>query len=94
MFLDRWFPEVRFNIDDGYLEGLARGFKAGILTRTDYLNLVQCETIDGKKSSYFERWLKALLTESGITSGHATYFVNYRFETASAKHRLWKLPRE
>ena len=35
------------NIDDGYLEGLLRGYRAGILTSTDYQNLSQCETIDG-----------------------------------------------
>ena len=37
-----------FNIDNGYLEGLCRGFKNGILKQADYLNLVQCETLDGK----------------------------------------------
>lgn len=37
-----------FNIDCGYLEGLCRGFKNGILKQTDYLNLVQCETLDGE----------------------------------------------
>lgn len=37
-----------FNIDNGYLEGLVRGFKNGILKQTDYLNLVQCESLDGK----------------------------------------------
>ena len=36
-----------FNIDNGYLEGLVRGFRSGILTRTDYLNLIQCETLEG-----------------------------------------------
>lgn len=36
-----------FNIDGGYLEGLCRGFKCGILQQTDYLNLVQCETLEG-----------------------------------------------
>ena len=35
------------NINDGYLEGLLRGYRAGILTSTDYANLCQCETIDG-----------------------------------------------
>eukprot|EP00094_Tigriopus_californicus_P004356 TCALIF_04197-PA protein Name:"Similar to VhaAC39-1 V-type proton ATPase subunit d 1 (Drosophila melanogaster)" AED:0.20 eAED:0.20 QI:11/0/0/1/0.75/0.4/5/0/270 len=35
-----------FNIDNGYLEGLCRGFKNGILKQTDYLNLVQCETLE------------------------------------------------
>ncbi|XP_013389769.1 V-type proton ATPase subunit d 1 [Lingula anatina] len=38
-----------FNIDNGYLEGLVRGFKGGILTQTDYLNLVQCDTLDDLK---------------------------------------------
>lgn len=38
-----------FNIDAGYLEGLCRGFKCGILKQSDYLNLVQCETLEGKK---------------------------------------------
>ena len=40
-----------FNIDNGYLEGLCRGFKNGILKQADYLNLVQCETLDGKDCS-------------------------------------------
>lgn len=37
-----------YNIDNGYLEGLCRGFKCGILKQTDYLNLVQCESLEGK----------------------------------------------
>lgn len=37
-----------FNIDGGYLEGLCRGFKCGILKQSDYLNLVQCESLEGK----------------------------------------------
>lgn len=40
-----------FNIDGGYLEGLCRGFKCGILKQSDYLNLVQCETLEGKKEN-------------------------------------------
>ena len=44
-----YFPELMFNVDSGYLEGLVRGFKSGILTRTDYLNLIQCETLEGKE---------------------------------------------
>jgi len=38
-----------FNIDNGYLEGLCRGFKNGILKQNDYLNLVQCETLEDLK---------------------------------------------
>lgn len=37
-----------FNIDGGYLEGLCRGFKCGILRQADYLNLVQCESLEGE----------------------------------------------
>ena len=39
--------EYIFNVDNGYLEGLVRGFRSGILSRGDYLNSVQCETVEG-----------------------------------------------
>lgn len=42
------FPELYFNVDSGYLEGLVRGFKAGVLSQSDYVNLVQCESLEGK----------------------------------------------
>lgn len=38
-----------FNIDHGYLEALLRGFKGGVLRQADYLNLVQCETLEDLK---------------------------------------------
>uniref|UniRef100_A0A182PML7 Uncharacterized protein n=1 Tax=Anopheles epiroticus TaxID=199890 RepID=A0A182PML7_9DIPT len=38
-----------FNIDGGYLEGLCRGLKSSILKQSDYLNLIQCETLDDLK---------------------------------------------
>lgn len=41
-------PELTFNREHGYLEGLLRGFKSGILKQADYLNLIQCETLDGR----------------------------------------------
>jgi len=37
-----------FNIDNGYLDGIVRGFKSGILTEGDYVNLTQCDTLEGK----------------------------------------------
>lgn len=40
--------ELSFNVDHGYLEGLVRGMKAGILTQSDYHNLAQCDTLEGK----------------------------------------------
>ena len=42
------FDELFFNVDCGYLEGLVRGFRSGILTQSDYLNLAQCETLEGE----------------------------------------------
>lgn len=45
--------EFLFNIDHGYLEALIRGFKSGLLTSTDYANLVQCETLEGIIFVYF-----------------------------------------
>ncbi|XP_030072020.1 V-type proton ATPase subunit d 2 [Microcaecilia unicolor] len=43
------YSEFNFNVDNGYLEGLVRGFKGGILTNSDYANLVQCETLEDLK---------------------------------------------
>ena len=43
-------PELSFNVDHGYLEGLVRGMKAGILTGNDYHNLAQCDTLEGKNN--------------------------------------------
>ncbi|XP_058689569.1 V-type proton ATPase subunit d 2 isoform X2 [Poecile atricapillus] len=43
------YSEFYFNADHGYLEGLVRGFKAGILTSADYVNLAQCETLEDLK---------------------------------------------
>ncbi|KAH9415144.1 V-type proton ATPase subunit VhaAC39-1 [Dermatophagoides pteronyssinus] len=43
------FLESLFNVDNGYLEGLVRGFKCGIIKQSDYLNLVQCETLEDLK---------------------------------------------
>lgn len=37
------------NINDGYLEGILRGYRGGILTSSDYANLCQCESIDDMK---------------------------------------------
>ena len=45
--------DLTFNIDHGYLEGLVRGFKGGLLTASDYANLVQCDTLDGTPFALF-----------------------------------------
>lgn len=38
-----------FNVKDGYLEGIVRGHRKGLLTVADYNNLAQCETLDDVK---------------------------------------------
>jgi len=38
-----------FNVNDGFLEAIARGFKASLLTSTQYLNLTQCESLEDIK---------------------------------------------
>jgi V-type H+-transporting ATPase subunit d len=38
---------MTFNINDGYLEALVRGFRSGILKMSDYTNLTQCENLEG-----------------------------------------------
>ncbi|KAH8104525.1 ATPase V0 complex subunit D [Cristinia sonorae] len=35
-----------FNASGGFLEGIVRGYKAGLLTQGQYSNLTQCETIE------------------------------------------------
>lgn len=68
------FPELYFNVDNGYLEGLVRGFKAGILSQADYLNLVQCETLEGESEQLLAEGFE--LAANGIcqTQSHLSLF--------------------
>lgn len=54
-----YFLELFFNVDNGYLEGLVRGLKAGVLSQADYLNLVQCETLEGELQGRQGGWMDA-----------------------------------
>lgn len=38
-----------FNIKDGFLEAVVRGYKLGLLSAADYNNLAQCESLDDIK---------------------------------------------
>ncbi|CRK14837.1 hypothetical protein BN1723_010492 [Verticillium longisporum] len=38
-----------FNVNNGYIEGIVRGYRNGLLTGSNYSNLTQCETIDDLK---------------------------------------------
>lgn len=39
-----------YNVNDGFLEGIVRGYSLGLLTRIDYGNLTQCDSLDGPSS--------------------------------------------
>jgi len=38
-----------FNVDDGFLEAIARGYRGRILTKDDYQSLIQADTLDDLK---------------------------------------------
>ncbi|KAI1006866.1 V-type proton ATPase subunit d [Podosphaera aphanis] len=38
-----------YNVNNGYIEGIVRGYRNGLLTGQNYNNLAQCETIDDLK---------------------------------------------
>jgi V-type H+-transporting ATPase subunit d len=38
---------LSFNINDGFIEGILRGFRLGLLSNVDYSNLTQCDALDG-----------------------------------------------
>lgn len=38
-----------FNIDSGYLEGVIRGYRNGLLTSSQYVNLTQCDNLEDLK---------------------------------------------
>ncbi|KNE59975.1 hypothetical protein AMAG_05419 [Allomyces macrogynus ATCC 38327] len=40
---------LSFNVDDGYLEGIVRGYRAALLSSNQYLNLTQCESLEDLK---------------------------------------------
>lgn len=40
-----------YNINNGYVEGIVRGYRNTLLTGQNYGNLTQCETIDGASLS-------------------------------------------
>jgi V-type H+-transporting ATPase subunit d len=40
---------VSYNENDGYVDGILRGYYSGILTSSQYLNFTQCETLEGKE---------------------------------------------
>ena len=45
-----WRLTEAHKVSGGFLEGIVRGYKAGLLTSNHYANLQQCETLEGKNT--------------------------------------------
>lgn len=78
------YSEFYFNVDHGYLEGLVRGFKAGILTSADYVNLAQCETLEGKSAGFFHLGRNAvpwIVEEWKIKESTGSLILKYRHKS-------------
>ncbi|AAS52829.2 AER146Cp [Eremothecium gossypii ATCC 10895] len=63
---------VFFNVDNGYIEGVVRGYRNGLLTSSQYLNLTQCDTLDDLKlqlsSTDYGGFLSNVASEALTTS--------------------------
>ncbi|CCE61836.1 hypothetical protein TPHA_0B01620 [Tetrapisispora phaffii CBS 4417] len=63
---------VYFNVDNGFIEGVVRGYRNGLLTSNQYLNLTQCDTLDDFKlqlsSTDYGNFLSSVATEGLTTS--------------------------
>ncbi|KAK2964801.1 putative V-type proton ATPase subunit d 1 [Blattamonas nauphoetae] len=55
---------TKYLIDNGYLDGLVRGFKTELLTAADYANLTQCESVDDMKVHLLNTGYGALLQDA------------------------------
>ncbi|SCV02596.1 LAMI_0H00958g1_1 [Lachancea mirantina] len=63
---------VFFNVNDGYIEGVVRGYRNGLLTSNQYLNLTQCDTLEDLKlqlsSTDYGNFLAAVPADALTTS--------------------------
>ncbi|EJS42642.1 vma6p [Saccharomyces arboricola H-6] len=63
---------VYFNIDNGFIEGLVRGYRNGLLSNNQYINLTQCDTLEDLKlqlsSTDYGNFLSSVSSESLTTS--------------------------
>lgn len=48
-------------VDAGFLEGIVRGYKTGLLTQNQYNNLTQCESIEGARISHSNNYTERML---------------------------------
>lgn len=51
LVLAQWCSDTQ--VSGGFLEGIVRGYKAGLLSQNQYNNLTQCETIEGTSTAAY-----------------------------------------
>ena len=68
-----------FNIDYGYVEGVVRGYRNGLLTGNQYVNLTQCDTLQDLK-----------LQLSATDYGNFLSSQSGPLSTSIVQDRLWK----
>ena len=59
-------------VSTGFLEGILRGYKAGLLTQGHYSNLTQCETLEGKPVYSQEPTFRSHLSPTGFRTQLST----------------------
>lgn len=63
---------IYFNIDNGFIEGVVRGYRSGLLTGNQYINLTQCDTLEDLKlqlsSTDYGNFLSSVPSEALTTS--------------------------
>lgn len=63
---------IYFNVDNGFIEGVVRGYRNGLLTNNQYINLTQCDTLEDLKlqlsSTDYGNFLSSTSNESLTTS--------------------------
>ena len=54
-----------FNVDNGYLEGIVRGYKMGLLHKNQYADLTQCASMDDLRLQLSATDYSAVLQNEG-----------------------------
>jgi len=99
-----WGFEASFaNINDGYVEALARGYRSGLLTSADFNNLSQCENLDDVKLHLARVARTAAGTcavtarasrQSGARSCVSDNVPRPPARACAGEHRLWRISSE
>lgn len=76
---------LTFGVNNGYLEGILKGFKLGLITQHEYANICQCENTKGGYTYFIYRfyicniikntWRPSLLLQYFFFRMKLTFFV-------------------